>query len=424
MKYKLTHLSITDFMKVKSAELDIDPVMTIVGGDNAQGKSSAIRALICLLFGKSYAPPTPVRKGCEQAVVVGTIQGPNGKLTVTWKIKPDRSDTLVIENEDGMKVSTRGTITKLLSEKAIDPLRFTTLQPKQRIAEVMELLGLDFTDLNQKQTQLESDRKNARAIKDDLEGKYNQTRRAHDDTPDEEVSISDLTRKLAEIDAANREGDALKADAQNKKSKVEAADSRIAETEAQIRSLQDLLSGMNEKCDVWRAEALEAQTKAAAFVEVDAEPTRQAIENAEVINAEVRLKQAQEADRLRLEEAKAKWAQLEAAVKANEAEKAKRLAAVKWPVPGMSFGETDVELNGLPFEQASSAEQLRASIPLAFIQNPDLAFTYIKDGSLLDANSLAMVAELTAESGGQLIIERVGAADSGAIIFEDGCIAS
>jgi hypothetical protein len=418
MKYKLTHVSITDFMRVKSAEMDIDPVMTIVGGDNAQGKSSAIRALICLLFGKSYAPPTPVRKGADQAVVVGTIEGPSGKLTVTWKIKPDRSDTLVIENEDGMKVNTRGTITRLLSEKAIDPLKFTTLTPKERVAEVQKLLGVDFSDLNQKQAQLEGDRKSARAIKDDLEGKYKQSPEVPEDTPDEEVSISGLTNQLAEIEAKLRAKQQAESEAAAKVTRLTDMDATITEAEARLKE-------MKSRRELFSVEVESAKKLVAEFPAIpDAAPIQAQLQTAEATNANVRAKKARESDRKRWEEAKNRWVELDDAVKANEAEKAKRLASVKWPVPGMSFGETDVELNGLPFEQASSAEQLRASIPLAFTANPDLAFTYIKDGSLLDDSSMKLVAELTEAAGAQLVIERVGSADTGAIIFEDGEIVS
>jgi len=53
-------------------------------------------------------------------------------------------------------------------------------------------------------------------------------------------------------------------------------------------------------------------------------------------------------------------------------DKAAKIAAAKLPIDGISFGEGQVLLNDLPFDQASDAEKLRTSVAIAMAANPKL----------------------------------------------------
>ena len=100
--------------------------------------------------------------------------------------------------------------------------------------------------------------------------------------------------------------------------------------------------------------------------------------------------------------------------------KADALAAAQFPVEGLSFDEGGVTYQGVPFSQASSAEQIRVSVAMAMAMNPKLRVLRIKDGSLLDAETLEALREQVAENDFQLWLERVGDADEGAVIIDDG----
>ena len=59
---------------------------------------------------------------------------------------------------------------------------------------------------------------------------------------------------------------------------------------------------------------------------------------------------------------------------------------------------------------------------MAMATSPRLRVLRIKDGSLLDADAMATIREQVSEGGFQLWIERVGDADQGAVIIEDGMV--
>jgi hypothetical protein len=97
------------------------------------------------------------------------------------------------------------------------------------------------------------------------------------------------------------------------------------------------------------------------------------------------------------------------------------LAAVKFPVEGLAVTESGgVTFDGVPFVQASQAQQIRASVGIGLASNPELKVLLIREGALLGRDSLKMVGEMAAEHGAQIWVERVGDGDASAVIIEDG----
>ena len=96
------------------------------------------------------------------------------------------------------------------------------------------------------------------------------------------------------------------------------------------------------------------------------------------------------------------------------------IAAAKMPVAGLGFGDGVVTYNDIPFDQASSAEQLRVSLAIAMAANPKLRVIRIEDGSLLDEDSLAQIAAMAKDHDYQVWIERVETSGKVGFVIEDG----
>jgi hypothetical protein len=76
--------------------------------------------------------------------------------------------------------------------------------------------------------------------------------------------------------------------------------------------------------------------------------------------------------------------------------------------------------NGLPLNQAGSAEQLRVATAIGIAQNPKLKALLIRDGSLLDDDNLALIKQVASEFKAMLWIERVGKGKEATVVIEDG----
>jgi hypothetical protein len=119
----------------------------------------------------------------------------------------------------------------------------------------------------------------------------------------------------------------------------------------------------------------------------------------------------------------AESAALTQAMAQRNALKEEAISKAAMPVEGLAFGDGIVLLNGVPFDQASDAEQLRASIAIAMAANPKLKIVRVRDGSLLDDQSMAILAEMATERDFQIWIETVASGRPGAIVIEDGHLA-
>jgi hypothetical protein len=91
-------------------------------------------------------------------------------------------------------------------------------------------------------------------------------------------------------------------------------------------------------------------------------------------------------------------------------------------VPGLGFDDDGVTYNGVPFSQCSSAEQLRVSLGVAMALNPRIRVLRITDGSLLDAENLAVIEEMADLQDFQVWIERVAEDGEVGVVIEDGAV--
>ena len=140
----------------------------------------------------------------------------------------------------------------------------------------------------------------------------------------------------------------------------------------------------------------------------------------EETNAAIRANNAARDKQAQKEALRGEYKTLTERLEALDKTKAKALEAATFPVVGLGFDDTGVTYQGVPFSQASSAEQIRVSVAMAMAMNPKLRVLRIKDGSLLDADAMEALRAQVAENDFQLWVERVGNADDGAILIEDG----
>jgi hypothetical protein len=141
---------------------------------------------------------------------------------------------------------------------------------------------------------------------------------------------------------------------------------------------------------------------------------------ARVINANVERVRQREVHRHTAEKYEQESAQLTQNIEARNKAKAEAIAAANMPVPGLGFGDGVVLLAGVPFEQASDAERLRASVAIAMAANPKLRVIRIRDGSLLDEDAMKLLAEMADKHDMQVWIERVDSSGAVGFVLEDG----
>lgn len=412
---QIVELRIQNVKKIKAARIRPDASgLVVVQGKNRAGKSSVLDAIAIALGGSSETCAEPVRRGSED----GTIQIDLGSLQVRRRITAEGKTTLTVSNRDGARFqSPQSLLDGLVGKKiAFDPLAFFRDPPAKQSETLRKLLGLDFSaiddkivDVYKKRTEIGRDIASLKAQLAAIPAPSGVA------LPAEPIALNDV---LAEIDRAT---DVNTANA-TKRSNASAANAQVAATVAkldaarrEVARLAGILAQDQEKLRI-------ANEAAADLQDVDLSVIRSRAREIETTNGLVR----QQQQRVLFEKRIASWESMREAA-TNELEELDRskevlLAETKMPIDGLGFTPEGIRLNGVPLEQASSAEQLRVSVAIGAAMNPQLRILLLRDGSLLDAESFEAVREMATKHNMQVWIERVedGPGDKDAIVIQDG----
>jgi DNA repair ATPase RecN len=412
----LIELRAENFKRLHAVELKLnDNGNVIIAGRNAQGKSSVLDAIVAALCGKSSIDQVPVRVGEDEATIEAMVST-EPPLRIRRVIKPDGKTTLTITQMTGeieSKVSKpQQTLDALVGKVAFDPLAFTRMRPNEQMTLLKGLVGVSTDEID---TAIEQALEQRKLVNRDIDQLKGQLDGMHEYKSCEPVDVADLMR---EIDEVNIKNDRLRQD-ENRQSQIEEdvydTKNEIAELEGRIDALR---SALHEKEAAYIAVTKEIGSREY----IDTEPIREQINQAGEINRQVQTNREREQVSSKLRNAKR---EAETYTKSITDLRSRRLAlmdSASWPVGGLGFGAGGVTFNGLPFSQCSSAEQLKISTAIGLSQNPTIRLMLIRDGSLLDDDSLAMLHTLAIEHDAQIIVERVGTGQPGEIVIEDGSV--
>lgn len=398
---KIVELKVTNIKRVRAVHVVPNGSTVILGGRNGAGKSSVLDAIAMALGGARAIPADPVRHGAKQGSIVANL----GDLVVERVIARDGATTLTVRDADGTKQrSPQRLLDELCARIAFDPLQFLSMDPAAQNDTLRQLLGLDWAQLDaerqrsyDRRTELNRDAKAARASSEAINVPAG--------TPAQPVVVADL---LAQLQAGTEAASLARAHA------TRVADLRadLERTEADLKRLE--ATAMQKRMQL---KALEREPPPPA---PDTSAISRQITEAETTNRHVHLRGQRDALELKANRIEAEAAKLSARIDEIDAAKATQLAACTFPVPGLTLGEAGPQLDGVPLEQASQAQKLRVSVALGIAMNPRLKVLLVRDASLLDDTSLALVADMAAAADAQVWLERVGDGDPCAVVIDDG----
>lgn len=459
-----------------------DDGVVLIGGRNAQGKSSVLDSIMMALAGASTIPDEPIRRGEESAEVTVDL----GEIVVRRRFTKSGSTVTVKTKDKASYSSPQKVLDGLFSKLSFDPLKFSMMKPDEQAKTLIELVGIDTADLDKSRAKTFEDRTVVNRLVKEAEVALSLFPAVDVDVPEVRPDVDAVRDRIRNAESASRARDAVAGSIERLKA-VESEligdlDSLKREAEqigpewdaaivgakdradqcAEIakarheRELADLLKRHSEEldritqgCREDEQRIIKAQSDAKVKNQSDTQWTEEElvrvrgelsalvegpselIETVEDLQAELNqtVKTAEAFDHMtvrREKEALLKSRQDEADALTKKlddiaAQKREKLAKAKYPIDGLSVSEDGTVLfDGIPFSQASRAQKIRTSVSIGLAMNPKLKVLLIQDGSLLDDDGLALVAEMAAQHDAQIWIERVGDKDESAIIIEDG----
>ena len=402
---KIISLTAENVKRLRAVEITPDGNIVTITGRNAQGKTSVLDAIWLALGGGAAGRETvrPIRDGEDKASVTLDL----GDLVVVRTWTGDKT-ALTVKSADGAKYgSPQGVLDALVGRLSFDPLEFTRLSDRDQVAALLDLVDLD-VDLD--------DLAHQRQAAYDTRAEIGRQGKAIGDipaliegVPDEEVSAAAI---LAELRVAK----GIDLQIYNAERRAEQALNDVEKAEAALATARK-----------WLDDAIAADVAAKAAVQalpepIDMDAIEERLDSAEETNQAIRHNAASIEARGRKDILLANYQTQSDAIDAIDRAKAEALAGAKFPVDGLGFDDDGVTFEGIPFSQASSAEQIRVSLAMAMSLNPKLRVIRILDGSLLDADNLALIGEMATAQDYQVWIERVSDTSETAVVIEDGAV--
>lgn len=413
--------------------VDITPTDGVVpiSGKNSQGKSSLLDSIEWAFAGAGSIQREPIRRGQEKGRVKVKVGGNEVEFIVERRFAKGKPSTLSVTTADGFTPpgGAQTAADAFIGAISFDPLAFDRMKPAQQFEELLrvfpiginpaEIDGLNATDYKRR-TDINRDAKAARVKAEAIT--------VAPDLPAEPIDEDRLLNEITDAADGNQVIEQRKAKRADTAREIENAQSRAqrdrdkaSELRRQFEmQLEELLKSAQsaEAMAVSLQEKLDGAAKLPQPVDLSvlkAELNAAKVTNAAIADRQTR--QRLEVDAQALEDqSKA----LTVAMEAREATKREAVAAAKFPVEGLGFGDGMVTFGGLPLDQASASERLKVSVAIAMAANPKLRVLLIRDGSLLDTDSRIQLETMVDDAGYQCWIELARDDEPSGFIIEDG----
>ena len=412
MKCRVVSLDVRNFLRVRAVHVvPGDASIVPITGPNGAGKSSVLRAIAVAVGGARQCPERPIRRGADSAEIRLDL----GEYQLVWKATKS-GERLEVRDKDGNKVpAQQSVLDKLYTDLTFDPLAFPRLSPKSQVEVLKRVAGLEATIgvIDSRRDQAVAERAAANRAVVALEGQLSAL--PVEDGPDVEISVGEIMEASRLATERNTKNAQQRAWLEQNAGKILDKKADIAHFQQQLASAEADLKRLEEDREKYRPIV-------EALVDADLDELKRNAMQIEAQNAIARRRQARSKVVAELRDAKAAALKRDRAVEDINAEREQAIAAAKMPVPGLAFTDDGVTLNGQPFSQASTAEQIRAGVAMGMASNPELRVMLIKDGSLLDAKSMALLEQLAEEYDAQIWLEKVSDGGAEGFAIEDGSL--
>ena len=416
MSIKISTLEIENVKRIKAVQLvPSESGLTVIGGNNAQGKTSVLDTICWALGGERYRPSNPTREG-------STVP-PRIKITLSNGLIVERSgknSALKVTDPSGRK-SGQQLLNEFVEELALNLPRFLEASPRDKANTLLRIIGVgpQLSQLEQEEQQLYNQRL--------LLGRQADQRKAYadglpfyPDAPKEPVSISDLITQQQEILARNGENQRKRQRVDQLDRDGELARQELHRWEAQLLDLEAKISGVREKIRQIDADLEVAQKDALELQDESTEELERSIAGYEAINAKIRANMDREKA---MDEARVLGGQYDAMTEKIEAvrqQKRDLLNGANLPLPELGVEGGELTYQGQRWDCMSSADQLRVATAIVRALNPRCGFVLLDKLEQMDLDTLRDFGAWLEHEDLQVIATRVSTGSECTVIIEDG----
>lgn len=411
MSVTITALEAENVKRIKAVALTPAPTgLTLVGGNNNQGKTSVLDALAWALGGDRFRPNAAQRDG---AVAPAHL-----KVTLSNGVIVERkgkNSTLTVTDPTGRR-SGQQLLNAFIEPLALDLPRFMEASDKEKADILLRIIGIG-TELHVRDLEIKSlyDKRTFTGQLAQQKKHFAEELISYPDAPEEPVSASDLIRQQQEILARNGEN-------QRKRDRLAQLTDLFERQKKVVADLEFQLSTEKQRLTTMQADVKIAQTSAADLQDGSTAELEASIKNIEETNQKVRAN----LEKSRAEDEAARYAsdydKLTEAITQKRADRMALLNGADLPLPELSVEDGALTYKGKHWRDMSGSDQLRVAAAIVRRLNPDCGFVLLDKLEQMDMTTLTEFGRWLEAEHLQAIATRVSTGSECQIIIEDGMV--
>lgn len=411
MSVTITALEAENVKRIKAVALTPAPTgLTLVGGNNNQGKTSVLDALAWALGGDRFRPNAAQRDG---AVAPAHL-----KVTLSNGVIVERkgkNSTLTVTDPTGRR-SGQQLLNAFIEPLALDLPRFMEASDKEKADILLRIIGIG-TELHVRDLEIKSlyDKRTFTGQLAQQKKHFAEELIYYPEAPEEPVSASDLIHQQQEILARNGEN-------QRKRNQLVQLTDLLERQKKVVADLEFQLSTEKQRLTTMQADVKIAQTSAENLQDESTAELEASIRSIEETNQKVRAN----LEKARAEDEAAQYAsdydKLTEAITQKRADRMALLNGADLPLPELSVEDGALTYKGKHWRDMSGSDQLRVAAAIVRRLNPDCGFVLLDKLEQMDMTTLTEFGRWLEAEHLQAIATRVSTGSECQIIIEDGMI--
>lgn len=411
MSVKITALEAENVKRIKAVALTPSPTgLTIVGGNNNQGKTSVLDALAWALGGDRFRPDAAQRDG---AVAPAHL-----KVTLSNGVIVERkgkNSTLTVTDPTGRR-SGQQLLNAFIEPLALDLPRFMEASDKEKADILLRIIGIG-AELHTRDMEIKAlyDKRTFTGQLAQQKKHFAEELISYPEAPDEPVSASDLIRQQQDILAHNGEN-------QRKRSQLAQLTDLLERQKKVVADLEFQLSTERQRLTTMQADVKIAQTAAADLQDESTAELEASIRDIEETNRKVRANLEKSRAEDEAVQYDSEYKRLTEQIAQKRADRMALLNGADLPLRGLSVEDGALTYKGKHWRDMSSSDQLRVAAAIVRRLNPDCGFVLLDKLEQMDMTTLQEFSAWLEAEGLQAIATRVSTGSECQIIIEDGMV--
>lgn len=404
MALKINKLEIENVKRIKAVKLEPkENGLTIIGGNNNQGKTSVLDSIAWALGGEKYKPSQAEREGSVIPPTLHIVM--NNGLIVERKGK---NSALKVTDPSGQKAGQQ-LLNEFVEQLALDLPKFMESSGKEKAKTLLQIIGvgdqLDMLDREEKE--LYNERLYIGRTADQKE-KFAKEQPYYPDAPKELVSPSEMIRQQQEILAQNGEN-------QRKRE-------RLHELEQEYQKVNEQMEMLLRKQAEIESSLVIARKSTANLHDESTTELEENIANIEEINRKVRANLDKDKAEDDAREYRNIYDSLTSKINEVRDQKVKLLDSADLPLPELSVKDGELVYKGQQWDNISGSDRLKVSTAIVRKLNPKCGFVLLDKLEQMDLDTLKEFGEWLEQEGLQAIATRVSTGGECSIVIEDGYV--